>query len=275
VWELRREHPLLDPRLFRNRRFAAGSVSVMLQFVVFFGFIFVMMQYMQLVRGDDPLDAALGVLPMAVALVPATRLTPRLVAKVGVRRPWLIGLVLVAVGMAVLSRLGTDSSYWLIVAGLLPLGAGTGLAMTPATTEITDALPRALQNVGSAMNDLSRELGGALGIAILGSVLSAGYRNNLDLPAGLPPKAEGAAHASLAGAEAVGGPVAQSARGAFMDGLNWAFSTGGGVALLAVVTVALLLRGSSKAELVPGGTAEGEGGVPQPGSAREEFADRP
>jgi Na+/melibiose symporter-like transporter len=243
LWELRREHPLLDPRLFRNRRFAAGSVSVTLQFLVFFGFIFVAMQYLQLVRGDSPLVAAVSVLPMAAALVPATRLTPRLVARAGVRRPWVVGLVLVAAGMAVLSRLDADSSYWLVVAGLLPLGAGMGLAMTPATTEITDALPKALQNVGSAMNDLSRELGGALGIAVLGSVLSAGYRGNLDLPAGLPPKAAGAAHASLAGAQAVGGPVAQGARSAFVAGLHQALGTGAGVALAAAVIVALLLRG--------------------------------
>jgi EmrB/QacA subfamily drug resistance transporter len=248
LWELRREHPLLDPRLFRNRRFAAGSVSVTLQFLVFFGFIFVAMQYLQLVRGDSPLTAAVGVLPLAAALVPATRLTPRLVARVGVRRPWVAGLVLVAAGMAVLSRLAADSSYGLVVAGLLPLGAGMGLAMTPATTEITDALPKALQNVGSAMNDLSRELGGALGIAILGSVLSAGYHDHLRLPPGLPPKAEGAARASLAGAEAVGGrAAAQSARSAFVDGLHLAFSTGAGVALLAALAVALLLRGVTPA----------------------------
>ncbi|WP_063836065.1 MFS transporter [Actinacidiphila yeochonensis] len=269
LWELRREHPLLDPRLFRNRRFAAGSVSVTLQFMVFFGFIFVAMQYLQLVRGDSPLTAAVGVLPMAAALVPATRLTPRLVARIGLRRPWTAGLVLVAAGMAVLSRLAVDSPYGLVVAGLLPLGAGMGLAMTPATTEITDALPRALQNVGSAMNDLSRELGGALGIAIFGSVLSAGYRNNLDLPAGLPPKAAGAAHASLAGAEAVGGTVARDARGAFVDGLHQAFAAGAGVALVAAVVVALLLRRVPSRQAETADAAEPSAAAPESAAPSE------
>jgi EmrB/QacA subfamily drug resistance transporter len=243
AWELRRTHPLLDPRLFRNRRFAAGSASVMLQFFVFFGFIFVAMQYLQLVRGDSPLTSALSMLPMAATMVPVTRLTPRLVARAGLRRPWVAGLVLLAAAMAVLSRLDTGSSYWLVVAGLMPLGAGMGLAMTPATTEITDALPRALQNVGSAMNDLSRELGGALGIAVLGSVLSAGYRGNLHLPAHLPPRAADAAHSSLAGATAVGGGVAEDARHAFVDGIHQALAAGSAVALAAAVVVALLLRG--------------------------------
>ncbi|MFJ2959405.1 MFS transporter [Streptomyces sp. NPDC087270] len=281
-WELRREQPLLDPRLFRNRRFSAGSVSVTLQFFVFFGFIFVAMQYLQLVRGDSPLVAAVSVLPLAGALVPATRLTPRLVARVGVRRPWVVGLVLVAVAMAVLSRLGTDSPYWLVVAGLVPLGAGMGLAMTPATTEITDALPRALQNVGSAMNDLSRELGGALGIAVLGSLLSAGYRTHLHLPAGLPPRAADAARSSLAGASGVGGPVADGARHAFVDGIHQTLLAGAGVALLAAVVVALLLRGTRSRSAGRGeqvgeqvgeqaGAADGtaslpDGAVPRPGS---------
>ncbi|WP_435176729.1 MFS transporter [Actinacidiphila sp. bgisy145] len=243
-YELRRAHPLLDPRLFRNRRFAAGSASITLQFFVFFGFIFVAMQYLQLVRGDSPLTAAVSVLPMAAVLVPATRLTPRLVDRLGVRRPWVTGLVLVAAAMAVLSRLDTGSSYGLVLAGLLLLGLGTGLAMTPATTEITDALPRALQNVGSAMNDLSRELGGALGIAVLGSLLGAGYRAHLHLPPDLPPRAAGAARSSLAGASLLGDPVAAHARHAFVAALHQTLLAGAGVCLLAALTVAVLLRGA-------------------------------
>ena len=87
-----------------------------------------------------------------------------------------LGLVLIIAGLLVLSRLDGTSAYWLLLAGLLPLGAGMGLAMTPAITAITDALPVAQEQVGSAMNDLARELGGALGIAVLGSVLQSTYR---------------------------------------------------------------------------------------------------
>jgi hypothetical protein len=103
------------------------------------------------------------------------------------------------------------------VAGLIPLGAGMGLAMTPATGAITDALPAARQGVGSAMNDLARELGGALGIAVLGSLLQSGYRSNLN-PVGLPPAQAEQARSSVALATQLGGPVADQARHAFSLG---------------------------------------------------------
>ncbi|MER5654544.1 MFS transporter [Streptomyces sp. NPDC002131] len=241
LFELRRAHPLLDPRLFRKHHFAAGSLSIMLQFFVFFGFIFVMMQYLQLVRGDSALMAATSMLPMALTMVPVSRATPRLVARFGFRRPWVAGLVGVAGGMGVLSLLDASSPYWLIATGLVPLGAGMGLAMTPATTSITDALPRSLQNVGSAMNDLARELGGALGIAVLGSLLSAAYRDHLSLP-GLPDHVADAARSSLAAAHAIGGPVSDHATTAFVDGMHVALLGAAAAAVLAAVTVALLLR---------------------------------
>ncbi|MFD6920365.1 MFS transporter [Streptomyces sp. NPDC059944] len=245
LFELRRANPLLDPRLFRNQHFAAGSLSIMLQFFVFFGFIFVMMQYLQLVRGDSALMAATSMLPMAVTMVPVSRATPRLVARFGYRGPWVAGLVGVAAGMGVLSLLDASSPYWLIATGLVPLGAGMGLAMTPATTSITDALPRSLQNVGSAMNDLARELGGALGIAVLGSLLSAAYRDHLSLP-GLPGHVAEAARSSLAAAHAIGGPVSDQATTAFVDGMHVALLGAAGAAVLAAVTVALLLRSAPR-----------------------------
>ncbi|MFJ1707719.1 MFS transporter [Kitasatospora sp. NPDC088346] len=249
-WELRQRHPLLDPGLFRNRRFAAGSISITLQFFAFFGYIFVVMQYLQLVRGDSALTAALSVLPMAVAMVPLSRLSPVLTGRFGARRPWLAGLLLIAAALAVLATLDAGSPYGLVLAGLLPLGAGMGLAMTPATTAVTDALPRSLQNVGSAMNDLSRELGGALGIAVLGSILSATYRRHLELP-GLPADLADRARSSLGAASAAGGAVAEQARSAFVDGMRLALLGGAAATLLAALVVALLLRR-------PGQPAEGE-----------------
>ncbi|GGW13371.1 MFS transporter [Streptomyces capoamus] len=245
-FELRRQHPLLDPRLFRNRHFTAGSLSITLQFFVFFGFIFVTMQYLQLVRADSALMAATSMIPMALAMMPASRLTPRLVTRFGLRAPWTLGLVAVAAAMGVLAQVDATSSYWLIAAGLFLLGAGMGLAMTPATTAITDALPRSLQSVGSAVNDLSRELGGALGIAVLGSMLSASYRSHLDL-AHVPQPVAQAARSSLAAAHAIGGPVAEQARGAFIDGMHLALLGGATAAALAAVAVATLLRPSHRA----------------------------
>ncbi|MFE9256822.1 MFS transporter [Streptomyces sp. NPDC006879] len=262
-WELKRRHPLLDPRLFKNREFAAGTLSITLQFFGFFGFIFVVMQYLQLVRGDSALTAALSVLPMAAAMVPSARLSPRLTARFGIARPWVCGLALVTAGMALLSRLGEDSSYGWMALALLPLGAGMGMAMTPATTMITDALPPALQNVGSAMNDLARELGGALGIAVLGSILTASYRSNLQLP-GLPEQLEEAARSSIAVAASMGGPTLDRARTAFVAGMQDTLLAGSCTALLATVLVALLLRSAGNTRLAAKARAVEGPGEPEP-----------
>ncbi|MER5642203.1 MFS transporter [Kitasatospora sp. NPDC002227] len=241
AWELTISQPMLDPRLFRNRRFAAGTVSISLQFFAFFGFMFVLMQFLQLVRGDSALTAALGMLPMAVTMVPSSRLSPLLAARLGARRPWVAGLLVAAVGLALFSRVDGSTPYWRLAAALLLLGLGLGLAMPPATTAITDALPADRQAVGSAMNDLARELGGALGIAVLGSILTAGYRGHLTLP-GAPPQVAEAARASLGAAAAMGGPVLDHARTAFVAGLQGALLGGAVVLLLAAVLVGLLLR---------------------------------
>ncbi|MET8030468.1 MFS transporter [Streptomyces avermitilis] len=264
AWELRHPHPLLDPRLFRHMPFAAGSLSITLQFFAFFGFIFVVMQYLQLVRGDSALIAAVSVLPMSAAMIPSARLSPRLVARRGARGPWVVGLLLVATGLFVLSQVDAGSSYWLLVGGLVPLGAGMGLAMTPATAAITDALPPRLQNVGSAVNDLSRDLGGALGIAVLGSVLNAGYRDELDL-GGLPAPVAEAARSSLAAAnhvgKATGNPsLIEDARDAFASGMHLALISGAGAALLAAVVVTFLLGRAGRTGTVAGQTPDSGAG---------------
>jgi EmrB/QacA subfamily drug resistance transporter len=244
-WELHAEHPLLDPRLFRRRPFAAGTLSISLQFFSFFGFVFVVMQYLQLVRGDSPMISAVSVIPMAATMMPSARLTPRIVTRIGSRACITLGLSLGAGGMFLLGTLGETSPYWRLLIGLIPLGAGMGLAMTPATTAVTDALPPALQGVGSAMNDLARELGGALGIAVLGSLLSASYRSHLALP-GLPPAAAAQARSSLAVAAHLGPSVLAQARAAFTDGMHVALYSGAGAALGTALIVFVALRPSRR-----------------------------
>lgn len=241
AWELRKRDPLLDPRLFKNPAFAAGTASITLQFFAFFGFIFVIMQYLQLVRGDKPLLAAVSVLPMAGGLIPASRLAPRASEKAGARACCALGLTLAALALAWLAHMNGTTAYWQLAVGLVPLGAGMGLAMTPATTAVTDALPPALQGVGSAVNDLSREVGGALGIAVLGSVLSAVYRANLPLP-GAPAAAANAARSSLAVAAAMGGQVRAQAQHAFLNGMHAALLSAAAAALCGALVVSVLLR---------------------------------
>jgi EmrB/QacA subfamily drug resistance transporter len=238
--ELRRRRPMLDPRIFRRQRLSAGTLSIFVQFFGFYGFIFLILQYLQLVRYDSALVAALSMLPMAVAMMPTSRLAPRLAARMGARRVCAAGLSLIAVAFVVIAQVGRETDYWVLAVGLLVLGAGMGAAMTPATSAITAALPRAQQGVASAMNDLARELGGALGIAVLGSIAAATYRTQLDVSS-LPTAEADAVRDSFAVAAHLGGPVGVSAEAAFVDGVHLALHVAAAVTLVAALAVAALL----------------------------------
>ena len=241
AWEWHRRAPLLDPRVFARRSLAAGCLSIFVQFFALFGFIFIVLQYLQLIRGDSGLLSAVSMLPMAVTMVPTARLAPALVSRLGATRVCASGLVLIAAAMAVLSQLTPASGYWLLATGLVVLGAGMGLATTPATSGITGALPAAQQGVGSALNDLSRETGGAVGIAVLASVLTAAYQSHLHL-AHVPAAQAGLARSSVAAATRMGGGVAVHAQLAFADGMQLALLITAGIVATAAVTVAALMR---------------------------------
>jgi hypothetical protein len=192
--------------------------------------------------------AAVCLLPLPVVLIPLARRAPLLAARLGTHRVVALGLALSGTGMLVLSRLALDTPYWFLAVGLVVFAAGMGLAGTPATTAIVSSLPRSQQGVASAVNDASRELGSVLGIAILGSVLNAAYRDGL-APAtdGLPPQAAEAAQSSIAfierGADqlAAMGPagdrLATAAQQSFVDATGTAFLVAAGVLLLGAVAV--------------------------------------
>jgi EmrB/QacA subfamily drug resistance transporter len=240
-WELRQPHPLLDPRVFRNRRLATGSMSIFVQFFAFFGFTFIGMQYLQLVRGDTPLLAAVQVLPLAAVMVPTSRLAPRLTTRFGTRTVCASGLTLVSVGVAIIAQSGTHTPYALMALGLVVLGVGMGAAMTPATSAITEALPPAQQGVGSALNDLSREVGGATGIAVIGSILTSTYTSQVNL-SGLPAKIASEVKRSYAAASHLGGQASDRAHTAFVAAMHVALLTGAGAALLAAAATVILLN---------------------------------
>jgi EmrB/QacA subfamily drug resistance transporter len=252
-WELSRPNPLIDPRLFRHRAFTAATLSITVQFFAFFGLVFLLLQYLQLVRGNTPLVAALSLVPMALAMMPSARgIAPRLSQHIGSAKVCVLGLGLISGALVLLSRLHEDSSYWMLLTGLIPLGAGMGLAMTPATTAITDALPLAKQGVGSAMNDLARELGGALGIAVLGSLMQSTYRSNLDVTRLDAPAAE-RARSSLALAAQLGRSVEHQAQTAFADGMQVALLSAAIVVAATTAVVVVLLRSPAA---LPRSTAE-------------------
>jgi EmrB/QacA subfamily drug resistance transporter len=248
LWERGHAHPMLDPRLFRNRAFSAAAVTITVQFLAFFGFIFLALQYFQLVRKDSPLMAAVSLLPLPLAMMPCARgIAPRLVKRAGRARICTVGLTLMAAGLLVLGELDPSSSYWLVVAGLVPFGAGMGLAMTPATSTITNALPDSQQGIGSAVNDLARELGGALGIAVLASIMQSAYRSHLRLtgvPSGLVEQIRSSPGVGMH----VGGDVASRAAVAFTDGMQLALRCGAAIAFVGAAAIVVLLHGSATEE---------------------------
>ncbi len=257
AWGFVADEPLLDPRLFRNRAFSTGVFSIALQFFVFFGYVFVIVQYLQLVLDYSPLRAGLALVPMAMVLGGLSRRVPHLMTKVS-RRPLAIaGLLLMALGTGVLTRLGPDSSYWVVLAGIVPIGAGMALATSPATTDIVSALPEHKQGVGSAVNDAAREVGGALGIAVLGSVLNERYRSGLldrapaAAPAPVVERAQESLGAALGMASRLGDTgqgLGDAAREAFMGGAADAFYLATALLSVAALLLGLLIPGGSQAE---------------------------
>jgi hypothetical protein len=230
------------------------------QFFAAFGFLFLALPYLQLVLGYSPLQAATALLPMATVVIPLSRIAPRIAAHVGVRVTGPIGLGLMATGFFVLSTLGTDSSYWHFLAGLLPFGAGMALAGAPATTAIVASLPRERQGMASAVNDVSRELGGALGIAVLGSILNTAYRTGVEqhtstLPVTLADKARSSLGAAQAIGQRLGAPdLVAHANSAFVHGISLALITGATALIGGAVFVAIRAPGRAESQANAGST---------------------
>jgi hypothetical protein len=193
---------------------------------------------------------------MALVVMPLSRVSPMLAGRVGVRVAGAAGLGLMAAGFAILSTLDLGSSYWHFLAGLLPFGAGMALAGPPATTAIVASLPREKQGVASAVNDLSRELGGALGIAVLGSFFNSTYRSQVaEHTASLPPAIADKAASSLAAAQQVGQGLGASGRlfvmdaqMAFLHGFSVALLAGAGALLLGAAFVAIRAPGRAESK---------------------------
>jgi EmrB/QacA subfamily drug resistance transporter len=180
LWELRVAHPLLPVRIFRNLRFSAASVSVTSAFFALFGFVFLITQYFQLVRGYTPLQAGVRTLPVAVSIAVSSVVSPKLVERVGTKLVVSGGLALMAVGFFWVSFASAGTPYLEIVGQMMCLGVGLGSTTAPATESIMGSLSLGKAGVGSAVNDTTRELGGTLGVAVIGSVFSSVYVNALN-----------------------------------------------------------------------------------------------
>jgi predicted MFS family arabinose efflux permease len=247
MWELRIAHPLLDPRLFRHRGFATGSASILVLFIALFGIFLVLLQYMQLLLGYSPLASAVALLPMTIVMVPISTVAAPLSMRFGHRLIGGTGLLISAAGLVAFAALGTDSGFGGLLVAELILAVGIGLAMTPATNAIVASLPTAKQGVASAVNDTTREIGTALGIAIMGSMFNTGFRNALsghlaNLPAGVAEQARQAPGLALDAAHrlgASGDALAAATSNAFVSGMRLSMLVGAGLLLLAAAYVAL------------------------------------
>ena len=183
--ELRTADPMLDIRFFRNPRFTAASVTVMLSFFALIGFVFMATQYLQFVLGYTPLEAGLRTLPFAGAMMVMAPLSSKVVERFGTKRVVVSGMLLFSAGLIVASTSTVTSGYTPVAIAMVLMGTGMGLVMAPATESIMGALPPEHAGVGSAMNDTTREVGAALGVAVIGSLLSSFYGARVldDLPA--------------------------------------------------------------------------------------------
>ena len=243
-WELRQDHPLLQIRVFRNRTLTAGSVNLLVVFGVMGGMFLVLIQFMQAVLGFSAIRASLSLLPMALIMMPLSAAAPRIASRVGLRVMLVTGTLLVAAGIGLMALMAdADGGYGSIIPGLLLLSVGIGLVMTPGTAAITGSLPVEEQGVASALNDTTREVGTTIGVALIGSVLSAGYSSAVaDTADRLPGPAADAVREGIGGAVAVtqqmgaaGEGVLHSARVAFVDGWSGSMWLSAGLALAAAV----------------------------------------
>jgi MFS transporter, DHA2 family, integral membrane protein len=241
MWELRVDEPMLEMRFFRNPAFSTGTGGMILLFVALYGVMFLVTQYFQLVLGLSPLVAAARLLPLALTMLVISLTTPRLVMRFGAHRTVTFGMLSLATGMLLLNGLTPHTPYWYIIMCFIPFSSGMALSMSPMTGSIMSAVPSRRAGMGSAMNDATRELGAALGVAVLGSIAASRYRISIG-PAlhGLTPADQSAAKSSIAGAlnvasssdNAASDALTTAAHHAFMSGIHYAVFIGASLAIL-------------------------------------------
>jgi hypothetical protein len=256
LWERHTAHPMLDVRLFRDRRFSAASLSVTLVFFALMGALFFLTQYLQGVQGLSAFETGVRFIPVAIGMMLASMASATLTVRLGVRFATTLGLVVVAIGLAMLVVVRVDTPDLFIAVEMFIVAAGIGLAMTPATDAIMSALPSAQFGVGSAVNDTTREIGGALGIAILGSLFAGAYASHMsDVAKLLPADVAAVVTDSLAGAAAVaeriggenGARLFAAAQQAFVDAMGWTSLIGAAVALGGAAIAFIWLPGKRRA----------------------------
>ncbi|MDZ5620072.1 MFS transporter [Nocardioides sp. HM23] len=240
AWEKRVRQPMIDITIFRNLRFSASSLSIMLVFFGLLGTVFMLTTYLQTVLGYTPLEAGLRMIPVAVGLVVGSRAAITVAEKLGTKVAVAGGLLIVACGMQILSQADMDSGYGLVATALVIMGFGMAVGMGPATEAIMSSLPKEKAGVGSAMNDVLRELGGTLGVAVLGSILASKYGSSIDGSVStLPEPVAAASQDSVEGAHVVAAQLGGDSATNLIASADQAFVTAMGTTTDIAAAVAL------------------------------------
>ncbi|ATW47619.1 MFS transporter [Streptomyces peucetius] len=249
--------PLLDMRLFRHRGFSGAVLADLLTILGLSGLVFFLSQFLQLVQGREPFEAGLAELPAAIGAVATGLVAGKVARRFSVRSVVAGGLAAVGLSLAVLTLLGRTTGYPLLGAALLVVGAGAGFSFTITADVILSSVPKEQAGAASAVSETAYELGAALGIALLGSIVTGVYRD-FSAPDGTPAGVASAAHESLGGAveasaalpPAHADALVAAAQEAFVDGLRLAAGAGAVVLLVTAVAAWFLLRGQTLADTV-------------------------
>ncbi|MEW2385292.1 MFS transporter [Micromonospora sp. NPDC047707] len=265
AYERRSDHPSLDVRLFRVPRFAAPVAVVGLVFFAAMGVMFFSSFYLQLVRGYSPLETGLLFLPFAAAQLFFAPRSAAMVHRYGGKAVSAVGLALTVLALGAFAFVDETTPIWVVLVFFFLQGTGMANIMPPATESIMSALPREKAGVGSAVSNTVRQVAGALGVAVLGSVLSAAYRADVATALGdLPDGARDAAGESISGAYAAAGQLGPAApqliavaNDAFVSAMHWAAALAAVVAAVGILVVLRWMPGRTETPAVlPAGEPE-------------------
>lgn len=257
-WELRHKEPLLDIRFFREQNLSGGAITLLAVFGVQAGIFIVLFPFFQGVLGWSGLRSTLGMMPMALLMMVSSGLAPKLALKIGSRYTMALGIALGATGALLMGQfVSVSGGYLSVLPGLIVMGFGMGFSMTPSTEAITSSLPVERQGVASALNDITRELGTALGVALLGPLVTAGYSTAIGNKLhGLPTSVIAAAKEGLAHAQAVAPSTGRQAdmlmriaKESFVTGWQQAMWIGAGI--MTLLFLYILFRGPKSISRVP------------------------
>ena len=274
AWERHTDEPMLDVNFFKRPRFSAASAAITFTFMALMGMIFVLTQYLQSVHGFSPLKAGAVLIPMSAVMMVLAPLSARVVEQIGTKLVLGSGLVIVSIALSLMALFTVGTSTWWIIAATMLLASGMANVMAPATESIMGSLPREKAGVGSAVNDTTRQMGGAIGVALIGSLMASRYGGHVDsglagteLPRNVLDRVGGNIQAGVSIGHdtpgALGERIVSVAQDAFMSGMHLAVLVAAGITLAAAAGVFRWLPARAPAPdipaPVPGASTDGDG----------------